>query len=378
MNFNALCTVTIRSHRPNHPSEPFKVFHIPCRTLHHYLPLLPPTLYIDAAHLVPRENWDRHTQKAFLYLFTHIDEVARHHTSGALLQNLETSYKHAQRPTNHRPVPLLTPALRRPARATDRTGPVFDRLAYILHRYGSHPDLVGNMAAFFTRHCDALVRHDPATALMCLRGLSALGARMDSVLACLAAPRRNADTVLQLAAAVEAQQQMRILPADVQRRLRQLVEQNARRDERARGLVRAVGGGDGGRRRPRTVLRGDELALEELEALWLRYGHRIRVDLTGHEGVLGGGGYDDAYGDGYDDDDYFDGYDGEEDYDSAESEDPWDDVLPRRARPAYAPPRLRRRLEGRRQRSLGWEGQEMLLGGYGEGVGAGGYEMSEL
>ena len=246
------------------------------------------------------------------------------------------------------------------------------------------------MATFFTRHCDALVRRDPAAALMCLRGLSALGARMDPVLACVAScPRRNAERVLRLAAAVEAQLRTSVLPGEVLERLWELVEQ------RGRGLVRAGGGGEGGGRRARTLLRGDEMAFEDLEAFWLGAGHRIMVDVTGREGMLGGRGYgDDGYDDDFDDDGYdeFDEFEDGEGYYSAGSEDSLDEWLPRRGGPAYAQPRLGGRLEGRRQRDLEWRGREVGrgvgpggYGGYGEEVGVGGmrcwgggYEMSEL
>ncbi|MCJ1378663.1 hypothetical protein MMC17_001762 [Xylographa soralifera] len=358
MNLNAWITVTLPSSGLRQLPEQSKVFRIDSSTLHHYLPRLPLTPRIDAHHLIPPPNRDQHTHKALLYLFTHIAEVSHHGTSGALLQSLETSYK---RTSNRTP---------------STTTSIVDRLAYLLRRYGAHPSLSSALSTFFTRHCDAMIRRRPLSALMCLRALSALGAPMDSVLACVASPRRNVGTLLSLAARVAAREHTRILPSEVQDTLLRLVGQKERREEQERGIVCTRGG----TRIPRTLLCGDELALEDLQAIWAQEGYRIKVDVTGGEHLLDGGGYDDEYGygdDGYYDDGWYgdDGYDDDDDdyyYYGSESDDSLYDVFARRARPPYLQPqqRPRRRLEGRRQPSLAWRGPEMQMGmgGYGDGL----------
>ncbi|MCJ1316880.1 hypothetical protein MMC15_002201 [Xylographa vitiligo] len=381
MDPNAVSTVIVQSLRRSNFPGLYKVFHIDCYTLYQYLPLLPSAQRIDAHRLVSSSEWDQPMQTAFLWLFTHLSEVSQTGTSGALLQNLESSYKHPRRRSNR-----LIHSHGRDPRARHHTVSIFDRLAYLLRRYGYHPDLFVHMSTFFTRHCDTMIQRRPYDALMCLRGLRAIGGDIDSVLACLSCHSRSAGKLLRLADSVEAWQQSEILPDDVRGDLAQLVVQKA---GRMRGRVLGGGGGGGmirvggGKRRPGTVLRGDELDIEDLEAVWERAAHRIRVDMTGREDMLGGGGYND-WG-GYEDwDDYNDrsdeGYD--EEYYSSESDDPFYDLTARRAQPAHARSRARRRLEGRggAQRSLGWPGEGLHWGGYGQGerVGGGGSERSEL
>ncbi|MCJ1282177.1 hypothetical protein MMC26_001500 [Xylographa opegraphella] len=372
MDFSPLITVIVPCLGHNRFSESVKVFHIGSATLSQYLPLLQLAPRIDAEHLVPQVKWSTCMQQAFLWLFTHIHEVSLHGISGALLQSLETSYKRDRqrerdpsRPRMHGIIPIG-----RAVHLRDNTSSVFDRLAYILRNYGYHADIFDNMATFFTRHCDRMARREPRATMMYLRALRAAagGGGLNKVLACLSCQPRTAAAMVQFADEAEAQHKSIIMPNDVRDALMQLVDQKALRTERERGrLIGGRGRWDGAiRRPPRTILRGDELGLEDLEDIWLEEPHRIAVDVTGREDMFAREAYDD---DGLEDEDAY--Y-----YDSSESEDPFFEARARRR--AYAQPRQRRRIEGVRHRGLAWQPEEMRLGGYGERVGAGGYQFSEL
>ncbi|MCJ1295744.1 hypothetical protein MMC34_007308 [Xylographa carneopallida] len=369
MSFNPTITVRVPSTGRSSLSSPPLTFRISATTLATYLPLLPlaPTLY--ANRLVPPSTWSPPMRTAFLWLLTHLTSLSRHGTSASLLHSLEASHKR-RTGKNH-------------------TVPALDRLAHLLRRYGAPPTLSAHLATFVARHCEPMLRRHPSRALMCLRALRAARADVGGVLACLSCHPPAAHRLLRLADRVEESLGEVVLPGDVRGELVRLVGQKEEREGRGWDVGWGSGGFGGGgrgrnmgRRSSRMVLRGDAMEWEELAAVWRGEGHRILVDVTGREDVLGGWGLDDG---GWGDEDWGDEgwgaegrdhewddtpetewWDGEEEdgFLSDESDEDFFHFGEGAARRAF--PRERRAVEGRRQRKLEWGGEGAPMGGWGE------------